>query len=181
MGKRERLDRVSCEKRANELLASASVESWPVRVDKLGKERGIKIRYEPLDDELSGMCFYKNDVAIVGVNARHAPNRQRFTIAHEIGHIVLHNNVLRKGAHVDKVITMLRRDPDSSGGEFQIEIQANQFAAALLMPNFLIKKYMEENNLDNRTLPDEQVIEEIAKAFKVSTTAMAIRMGTIFK
>ena len=143
MGKPRKLDRAACEKQAEKLIEEANIARWPVRVDRLAKERGIKIRYEPLDDELSGMCFYKDAVAFVGVNARHAPNRQRFTIAHEIGHILLHQDVLQKGAHVDKTITMLRRDGESAQGSVLIEIQANQFAAALLMPEFLIRKYMD--------------------------------------
>ena len=93
----------------------------------------------------------------------------------------MHADILQKGAHVDKTITMLRRDPDSTQGVVEIEIQANQFAAAILMPDFLIRKYMEENNLDYRLLQDEDVIEEMAKVFKVSSTALAIRMGTMFK
>ena len=181
MAKRQKLDRQSCEQQAERILKAANIDSWPVRVDRLAKEEGIKIRYEPLDDELSGMCFYKDGVPIIGVNSRHAPNRQRFTIAHEFGHIIMHADILQNGAHVDKTITMLRRDPDSAQGVLEIEIQANQFAAAILMPDFLIRKYMDENNLDYGLLQDEDVIEEMAKAFKVSSTALAIRMGTIFK
>ena len=181
MAKRQKLDRQSCEQQAERILKAANIDSWPIRVDRLAKEEGIKIRYEPLDDELSGMCFYKDGVPIIGVNSRHAPNRQRFTVAHEFGHITMHADILKNGAHVDKTITMLRRDPDSAQGVLEIEIQANQFAAAILMPDFLIRKYMEENNLDYGLLQDEDVIEEMAKAFKVSSTALAIRMGTIFK
>ena len=40
---------------------------------------------------------------------------------------------------------------------------------------------MEENNLDYGLLQDEDVIEEMAKVFKVSSTALAIRMGAMFK
>jgi Zn-dependent peptidase ImmA (M78 family) len=181
MAKPRKMDRRSCEQQAEEILRTENIDSWPVRIDRLAKGQGIKIRYEPLDDELSGMCFYKDGVPVVGVNARHAPNRQRFTIAHELGHIIMHDDILQQGAHVDKTITMLRRDPDSAQGVVEIEIQANQFAAAILMPDFLIQKYMEENNLNYGLLQDEDVIDEMAKAFKVSSTALAIRMGTIFR
>lgn len=181
MAKSRAMDRQSCELEAEKLLRAANIDSWPVRVDRLAKEQGIKVRYEPLDDELSGMCFFKDGVPVVGVNARHAPNRQRFTIAHEFGHIVMHADILQNGAHVDKTITMLRRDPDSAQGVVEIEIQANQFAAAILMPDYLIRKYIEQNNLDYGHLQDEDVIGDMAKAFKVSSTALAIRMGTIFR
>lgn len=180
MRKTKNLDRRACERQAEKIIEDAEIASWPVRVDRLAKERGIKIRYVPLDDELSGICFYKEGIAFVGVNVRHAPNRQRFTIAHEIGHIMLHQDELRDSAHVDKTITMLRRDGDSAQGNVKIEIQANQFAAALLMPESLIRKYMDHKNLNYGVIQDEDAIEDMAKAFMVSSTAMAFRIGHIF-
>ena len=59
---------------------------YPVRIERIAKVHGIRIRYEPLDDELSGMIFFKDNQAVIGVNAHHNPNRQRYTIAHELGH-----------------------------------------------------------------------------------------------
>lgn len=176
-----RLDRATCERQAEKIIENAQITSWPVSVDHLAKERGIKVRYVPLDDELSGMCFYKNGVAFVGVNALHALNRQRFTIAHEIGHIILHQDELQNDrAHVDKTITILRRDGATAQGTVKIEIQANQFAAALLMPQALIRKYMNNQHLDYGVIQDEDAIEEMAKAFVVSSTAMAFRIGNLF-
>lgn len=172
--------RVACEEQAEKLIKNAQIKSWPVRVDQIAKQRGIRIRYVPLDDELSGMCFYKKGIAFVGVNALHALNRQRFTIAHEIGHIILHRHELQNNsAHVDKTITMLRRDGATARGTVKIEIQANQFAAALLMPKTLIHEYMNYQDLDYGVIQDEDAINEMAKAFVVSSTAMAIRIGNL--
>lgn len=180
MARRPRLDRAACERQAAAVLKKTGVESWPVRVDKVAKSLAVKVRYSPLDEDLSGMIFYKDDVAIIGVNSRHHVNRQRFTIAHELGHFRMHNDVLRHGAHVDKFITMLNRDSNSAKGVVSIEVEANQFAAALLMPKSLIVSYMDEKGLSYGTVPDEDAIDEMARAFKVSETAMAIRVGTIF-
>ena len=59
MPRRLRLDRRSCEARATEILKSAEVHRYPVRVERVARVHGITIRYEPLDDELSGMIFVK--------------------------------------------------------------------------------------------------------------------------
>ena len=179
MPRRIKLDRRSCEVRAKEILRSTEVRRHPVRVDHIAKAEGIKVRYEPLDDELSGMIFIKDNQAIIGVNAHHSPNRQRFTIAHELGHYFLHTDILRQGAHVDTVVTMLQRDQGTALGTMNIEIEANQFAAELLMPRHLIDDYLNTEGLGSTAKSDDAVIESIAKAFKVSPTAMAIRLATV--
>ena len=179
MATRKPLSREECEDAARSVLSREGVDRWPVKVDRIAKMAGIKVQYSPLDDELSGMAFYKDDIAVIGVNARHHVRRQRFTIAHEIGHFELHDTVLRKGMHVDKVITMLNRDPSSASGTISIEIEANQFAAELLMPRALVLRYMEEEGLDYGCVPDDEAMEAMARAFNVSTTAMTYRIAKI--
>ena len=180
MTKRNPLSREECEKAARCVLSRESVDRWPVKVDRIAKRAGIKVQYSPLDNELSGMAFYKDDFAVIGVNARHHVRRQRFTIAHEIGHFELHNDVLRKGMHIDKVITMLNRDPRSAAGTISMEIQANQFAAELIMPKALVLLYMDEKGFDYGCVPDDEVMESMARAFNVSTTAMTYRIAKVF-
>ena len=179
MPKWTKLDRRSCEARATEILRRAEVRWYPVRVDRIAKVHGVKVRYEPLDDELSGMIFLKDNQAVIGVNAHHSPNRQRYTIAHELGHYFLHEDILRQGAHVDTMITMLNRDQDAALGTINIEIEANQFAAELLMPRHMIEKYLNSEGLGSAAKSDDAVVESMAKAFKVSTAAMAIRLAIV--
>lgn len=179
MPRRLRLDRRSCEARATEILKSAEVHRYPVRVERVARVHGITIRYEPLDDELSGMIFVKDNKAIIGVNAHHSSNRQRYTIAHELGHYFLHADILREGAHVDTLITMLNRDQDAAIGTIDIEIEANQFAAELLMPRHMIENYLRAKGLGSTAVSDEAVVGSMAKAFKVSTAAMAIRLAMV--
>jgi Zn-dependent peptidase ImmA (M78 family) len=108
-------------------------------------------------------------VVIVGVNSLHAPNRQRFTLAHEIGHVVLHRHILEGAVHVDRV---LLRDRNSSTGTDQLEIQANAFASELLMPTDIL-----ENALGGRqvVLDDDADVAALAKKFRVSESAMRFR------
>ena len=179
MAKRASLDRRACEARATEVLRNSEVRRYPVRVDRIAKAHGIRVRYEPLDDELSGMIFFRDNHAVIGINAHHSPNRQRYTIAHELGHYFLHTDILRQGTHVDTLITMLNRDQDAALGTMNIEIEANQFAAELLMPRHMIDSHLSKENLGSAAKSDEAVIQSMARAFKVSTAAMAIRLTTV--
>ena len=119
------------------------------------------------------MVYIKEGVPIIGVNSLHHPNRQRFTIAHELGHLELHREMITSNIHVDKNFPALMRDTTSATGTEQIEIQANQFAAELLMPRDLIDKAMEGKQFD---IDDDGPIEELAKKFKVSKQALEYRI-----
>ena len=50
-------------------------------MERIIKARNIVLQYAPLDQELSGMAYIKDGVGIIGVNALHHPNRQRFSAA----------------------------------------------------------------------------------------------------
>src|ERR1700691_4612477 len=128
------LPRESVEARASKLLANLGIEEIPVPVEKIAKSLGARVRFSPLDDELSGFVFIKDGVPIIGVNSLHHPNRQRFTIAHEIAHLQLHRDWITTTVHVDKDFPALMRDANSATGTEKKEIEANQFASALLMP-----------------------------------------------
>src|SRR2546423_2483107 len=112
---------------AQKLLASLNIRTLPVPIQKVAKSLGAEIRFSPLDEELSGMIYIKSDVPIIGVNSLHHLNRQRFTIAHEIGHLELHRDWLSGQVHVDRRFPVLMRDSQSATGTQLIEIQANQF------------------------------------------------------
>src|SRR5271154_163009 len=130
------LPKQSVEARASKLLSSMGIQEIPVPVEKIAKSLGARVRFSPLDDELSGMIFIKDGVPIIGVNSLHHPNRQRFTVAHELAHLHLHREHISQRVHVDKRFaeSMLRRDTVATTGTERLEIDANQFAAALLMP-----------------------------------------------
>src|SRR3954453_17187390 len=93
--------------KAEELVKDFGTRSAPVPVDRIAKSLGAVVRFSPLDEELSGMIHIKDDVPIIGVNSLHHPHRQRFTIAHEIGHRALHRNLVTTSVHVDKEFPVL--------------------------------------------------------------------------
>ena len=117
------------------LLEEHGVTNAPIPVEKIARSLGARLRFSPLDDELSGMIYVKADTPIIGVNSQHHPNRRRFTIAHEIGHLVLHRAEIIDHVHVDKRFPVLMRNANSATGTERMEIEANQFAAELLMPS----------------------------------------------
>lgn len=168
--------------RAQQILADHNIRSFPVPVDKIARRLGAQLRFSPLDDELSGMIYFKDNTPIIGVNALHHPNRQRFTIAHEIGHLELHRDIISaSGAvHVDKqfpvLIPILNRDSTSATGTDRIEIQANQFASELLMPRNLLEQALGGKPID---IDDEGPLEALAKKIRVSKQALEYRMRNL--
>ena len=113
------------------------------------------------------------------VNADHAKARQRFTIAHELGHLLLHGYTT---AHADRAFKF--RDARSSEGSALEEIQANQFAAELLMPRELLLKAVRARPLDHAAdAADDDAFDawlaSLARRFDVSKQAMAIRISSV--
>ncbi|MGH9713618.1 MAG: ImmA/IrrE family metallo-endopeptidase [Candidatus Acidiferrales bacterium] len=172
------LRKQSVDARANKLRASLGMQGIPVPVDKIAKSLGARVRFSPLDDELSGFIYIKDGVPIIGVNSLHHPNRQRFTIAHEIAHLQLHPDFITSAVHVDKQFaeSVLKRDAVSATGTERLEVEANQFAAALLMPGDILDELLEESPID---IEDESIIEEWATEFLVSKAALQYRIRNL--
>lgn len=161
-------------RKAAELLSLAKVKSAPVKVDKLAKILNATIHYEKLDDEISGMVTRTgNGTAVIGVNTFHPPVRQRFTIAHEIGHLVLHEELL----HIDRKFPIALRDTTASLGTDSNEIEANQFAAELLMPSALLEADVQA--LMAKGVDPDDAVTKLALKYDVSSQAMAIRLTNL--
>lgn len=170
---------VSPEQRAQELLDQMQITDVPVPVEKIARAQGAVVRHSALDDELSGMIYIQDGQPIIGVNALHHPNRQRFTIAHEIGHLVMHSHLLTGEVHVDKEFRMgvLNRDGKATLGSDLIEIQANRFAAALLAP----RAFMEQALADKSSDIDEEVpLDALSRKLRVSKQMLEYRIKNLY-
>jgi Zn-dependent peptidase ImmA (M78 family) len=159
---------------ARALVEKLGLKAPPVPVEKLAKALGVRVEYNPFDDELSGMAFIRDGKPIIGVNSKHHPNRQRFTIAHELGHIVLHRSHLETA--INKSRNFIPRDPTSAEGTDPLEIQANAFASELLLPAKLVRQALSEWPGD---LNDDDYLIALAKRFRVSLTAFQFRLENI--
>lgn len=156
---------------ARDVIAEFGVKAPPVPVERIAKSLGIAIQYGAFDDKLSGMAFIKDGTKVIGVNNAHHPNRQRFTIAHELGHMILHRELLENSVHVDT--GTLRRDFLAATGKDQVEIQANRFAAELLMPEAFLEEFLKDKSVD---VEDEDGLAALAKRFRVSSMALQFRL-----
>jgi len=156
------------------LLAEHRVRSAPVEVADIAKALGVEVQETPAEEDLSGFLYRdrKRKSAIIGVNADHHPNRRNFTVAHELGHYLLHDF---DDVHVDRHFKVwLRSDTSSQGTDIE-EKEANLFAAEVLMPaHFLVRDVEKIGMID---LMDEDVLQELAKKYGVSTQAMTFRLA----
>lgn len=137
------------------------MRSAPVDVEKLADALGMTVRRELLPNDISGkiQCEAKGGPCTITVNATHPDTRQRFTLAHEIAHYILHRDAIGDGI-VDN--GMYR-----SGKSEKIERQANQYAAEILMPwNLVIKKYRS----------GKMTAADLAREFEVSPAVAEIRL-----
>jgi Zn-dependent peptidase ImmA (M78 family) len=158
--------------------------SLPVGVEKLARKYAHLIR-KPLPDDVSGMLVpidsAKADLkwAIV-VNAADAPVRQRFTIAHELGHLLMHKF---SKPHADGRLQVRFRDSRSTEGSVREEIEANQFAAELLMPERYVRKRAIEWGFDVLDPDlDEEVLDQLSKEarkLRVSVQALSFRIANL--
>jgi Zn-dependent peptidase ImmA (M78 family) len=141
-------------------------KNLPVQVLKIAEALKINI-YKGVDwpDDLCGKIV-KDTTSSEGsgfsiyFNEKHHLNRQRFTIAHEIAHFILHQDLIGDGITDDA----LYRSRLSNSQE----VMANKLAADILMPWDLINEKIREGL---------NTVEKLAEVFEVSPTAMSIRLG----
>jgi Zn-dependent peptidase ImmA (M78 family) len=153
------------------LLQKANQDGPEIDVKKIAEQLGAEIRKQDLKD-ISGLLFREGERIIIAVNETQHELRQRFTIAHEIGHLQLHSH---NQLYIDKLVPVrLRRDQASSEAIYTDEIEANAFAAELLMPFHLLQR---EEALQRKAVDYEGgIIQELAGKYQVSQQAMTFRL-----
>lgn len=161
------------EERAETLLNKFGLFSIPIDVLKCADLLGIDVRPAELESEISGVFIKKENVPYIRYNSKDIAARQRFTIAHEIGHFLLHSK--SNSLFIDKIEKVMYRNIQSSTGELLQEREANAFAAAMLMPRKLIQKAA--SDLSEYEL--ENFVYSLSLKFKVSEYAMGIRLSNM--
>jgi len=163
------------------ILQSSGIAGPWVDVKAIARDLGVQIRLEKAEGDLSGALYRLPDRIVLGVNKEHSVTRQRFTIAHEIAHLVLHDQPIfidrsfpATGMSTERK-PIFRRDASSSQAIDSYEIEANRFAASLLMPdNFLLTDLADP---DNYKIPlTSDAVKKLAARYKVSPQAMTFRL-----
>lgn len=181
---KNRLARI--QKPVEKILKAHGVIKPPVPVERIALARGAQIRYVPYEGEMSGMIAHEDGVIVIGVNALHSKTRQRFTIGHELGHWELGHldGLYESGLHVDRNFRNfrsmprqeMRRDEVSSQAVDIAEIEANAFAAELLMPTQMVERDLRKYGVDP---DDDELIQDLAKKYQVSMQAMTFRLAKL--
>lgn len=141
---------------ARDLLANVGIKSAPVLLgpifDFLRRDSQITLQAWDFPEEVDGVHFLDKGNVVIGYNENSAYCRKRFTIAHEMGHFLL--------KHLDRTpdVDFYTKNP--------VEVEANQFAAELLMPLSFIKEDFKNN----------QNIKKIAQKYRVSEEALGWKL-----
>jgi len=166
--------------KADELRQKSGASKLPINVQAIAELLGIKVSFQPFKPELSGVLLKEEARTILGVNSAHAPTRQRFTIAHEIGHYVLaHKGEIFVDQTVRRQAVTIRRDDKSSLGTDSNEMDANAFAAELLMPEELLSTAVQKHLKKVEDIDPETLVSCLAREFDVSPEAMQYRLTNL--
>lgn len=147
-----------------------------IDVNRIATELGCEIKYEFL---ISKAGTHNYETSVITVNELDPIYRQRFTIAHEIGHRVYNHEGIRNRITKDQIKFIT--NGDESYLDVLIERQANNFASKLLMPKKLLNKVKKELQENNGIKNYKQLVINLAEKFNVSYIAMEYRLRALNK
>lgn len=143
---------------------AAGQDEPPIAVEPIMEHFHVRFTSESLPEALSGLVVFVGETPLIAVDASEPEERQRFSAAHELGHVLLaHHDTF----HVD----LDRSDGIPPEYNWRHERAANEFGASLLMPAPNLRNDIQQMvNADPVTL---------ARRYRVSVQAMSIRMSTL--
>lgn len=155
---------------ARRIFQKYHISQPPVPIEDIAMAEGAQIVRQHSSGPESGFALREGGKWIIGINTQTSRRRQRFSVAHELGHLLLHEGTL--------IVSSVRidlRDGVSSLGTDKQEIEANRFAAELLMPRQLVRSAASAKISEQISGRDE-LIAELAREFDVSNEAMGYRL-----
>ncbi len=148
----------AAERRAKEVVERFGLSGPPVPLAEICRALGIAVYVRPF--EYVAGVFINDDVfPVIIVNSGERRVRQRFTIAHELGHYFVDHG---------------HQSFAEPGGGSRRERDAERFAACLLMPAAWVKGYWEAYAAN-----DENRLAVVADLFEVSPTALKHRISEL--
>nr|WP_070959397.1 ImmA/IrrE family metallo-endopeptidase [Hyphomonas sp. Mor2] len=139
----------------------------PVKLGAIAKRLGVKVLKSTLPRGTSGQIGLENGSFVIRINRHEAKHRQRFTLAHELAHFLLHRDRIEAANGWSE--NVLLRAPNQP---MQIEYEANRLASDLVIPSEQLAKVTGEYS--GPMTPE--IIEDLALRFGVSTAAMEIKL-----
>lgn len=143
-----------------------AAEVIPVPVNQIAQAGGIRLVRHAAEIQVCSILV--GHPSTLAVNASHPVTRQRFAIAHALGHFALHDIEKIK---VDRAFSVSSLTKDSTGFTEIEEAEANIFACHLLMPPSSLRLEMKSHSLDFESDPH---IERLAADYQVSSQLMLI-------
>ena len=167
------------EKEASTLINKYKLKQAPIAVADIAKNIGINVVPYDLGEGVSGILVVEANKATIGYSKSDSKTRQRFTIAHELGHFILHHkNNQSEQLFVDKdFLVKYRGYQKYTQADLLHEQQANAFAAELLMPKSLVEAELIKK--DYMDFTESELIETLSKVFDVSVIAMSYRLANL--
>ncbi|TJZ86179.1 ImmA/IrrE family metallo-endopeptidase [Paracoccus hibiscisoli] len=143
---------------------------YPVKLGAIAERLGVKVLLSTLPRGTSGQIGQENGDFVIRINRHEAKHRQRFTLAHELAHFLLHRDrVVAEGGWSENVLLRAPNQP------LQIEYEANRLASDLVIPSSVLA-----NATAEYTGPmTSEIIEDLARRFGVSTAAMEIKLQMV--
>lgn len=167
------------EELTSNIVIDYKIKTAPIPIEEIIKKIGLNIFEYNLGDDVSGVLVITNNQGTIGYNPKDNYLRQRFTMAHELGHFVMHKENAANELFVDKdfLFKKFRNANTYTPLEKRQEQEANAFAAALLMPKSFIDFEMDKEELS--ALTEVELVSELARRFKVSEVAMSYRLANL--
>jgi len=142
------------------------LSEYPVKLGAIAKCLGIKVLLATLPRGTSAQIGQEDGSFVIRVNRHEAKHRKRFTLAHELAHYLLHRDrIVAEGGWSENVL--LR-----SGQPASVEYEANRLASDLVIPS----DQLAEATAEYSGPMTSEVIEDLARRFRVSTAAMEIKL-----
>jgi Zn-dependent peptidase ImmA (M78 family) len=152
-------------------MENVSHEKGGVDVVKMAHSYDINVYAADVDPSFNAEIQYNKDEDSynIFVNSRHPLPRQRFSIAHEIAHFLLHQDLIQERGS-------LNRENGSYAQKSKIEREADKLAGKILMPTPLVKNYLKQAGITPREDMRKDVLLRIATYFRVSPYVAVLRL-----
>lgn len=145
----------------------------PVKLGAIAARLGVKVLLSTLPRGISGRIGQEDGDFVIRINRHEAEHRQRFTLAHELAHFLLHRDrIVAEGGWSENVLLRAPNQP------IEVDQEATRLALDLIMPLGPLAEAAKQ--YAGATMGGE-VIEDLARLFRVSPAFMLVRLDAAIR